>query len=251
MATPQPPTTIPIAIALLHLISHSSLFRHFCFVRSPRVGAGRRTIYKQDLDAFPFPNIEAIGKDDREQAFELADKIDQRTSFDWDAVDRFVCRLFCIPAADAEVIGDTIEQAAPYQAKRNRAGSPPNDENLSKFTAKLETALQPFFKVVKQKVCARIVPKLAGTWNPPWRFITVTLDGDTFEPSAAFIAKLMRVAAQTSASRVVMPVPKGGLVLGLLNQRRFWTQSRAQLCALHIAREHLDKTFPLQSADES
>lgn len=234
-----------LAIALLHLITHSSLFRHFCFVRSPRVGAGRRTIYKQDLDAFPFPCIEAIGKEDRERALELADAIDRRTNVDWDAIDRFVCRLFHVPAADAEVIRDTIEQAAPYQATRTIASSPPDDEHLNKFAAKLETALQPFFKVVKQRVFARIVPKLAGTWNPPWRFVTLTLDGDPFEPTAAFIAEFLRVAAKTSASRVVMPVPEGGLVLGLLNQRRFWTRSRARLCALHIAREHLEKTFPL------
>lgn len=232
------------SVAVLHLLVHSSLFRHFCFIRSKEYGSGRRIIYKQDVDDFPFPRLDTLSDHDRKKALELADAIDRRTDVDWDAVDRFVCRLFHIPAADAEVIRDTIEQAAPYQAKRNVAASPPNDAELKTFATKLESALRPFFKVVKQDVRVRIVSKAAGQ-IPPWRFATVTLDGDTFAPSADFTAQVMRVAAETSASRVVMPVPDSGLVLGLLNQRRFWTRSRARLCALHIAREHLDENFPL------
>lgn len=82
----------------------------------------------------------------------------------------------------------------------------------------------------------------------PWRFVTVLLEGDAFEVTPSLVANMMRAAAETAASRLVMPLPKGGLVLGLLNQRRFWTRSRARLCALHLARHHLDKQFPLSSA---
>jgi len=221
------------------------LFRHFCFIRSPRVGAGRRTIYKEDVDAFPFPRIEPMSAEDRQEALKLADGLDHRTTASWDAVDRFVCRLFQVPAEDIEVIRDTIELAAPYQAARELAISAPSDRALVVFTAKLEATLQPFFKVTKQNVRVEIVPKAGGEWNPPWRFATVVLDGHTFQPSPAFIAKLMRVASETSASRVVMALPDGGIILGLLNQSRFWTRSRARLCGLHIAREHLATAFPL------
>jgi hypothetical protein len=234
-------------VALLHLIIHSSLFRHFCFIRSKEYGTGRRIIYKGDVDAFPFPRTESINPEDRKNVLRLADEIDRRGETDWDAVDRFVCRLFHIPAADAEVISDTIKLAAPYQATRNLAMAAPSDRDLVAFTTKLETTLQPFFKVVKEQVQVSVVPKANGDWNPPWRFITVMMDGEAFEPTPAFIAKLMRVAAETSASRVVMTVPDGGLVLGLLNQRRFWTRSRARLCGLHIAREHLAAAFPVNT----
>jgi methylase of polypeptide subunit release factors len=236
-----------LSVAILHLIVHSSLFRHFCFIRSKEYGAGRRIIYKEDVDAFPFPRIDSINSEDRKKVLELADEIDRRSNTDWDAVDRFVCRIFNISAADAEVIRDTIEVTAPYQATRNLAMSVPHDPELVAFSTKLETTLQPFFKVVKQQVRVGIVPKMERDWNPPWRFVTVMLDGDTFELTPAFIAKLMRVVSETSASRVVMAVPDGGIVLGLLNQCRFWTRSRARLCALHIAREHLATAFPLNT----
>lgn len=237
-----------LSIALLHLIVHSSLFRHFCFIRSPRVGAGRHTIYKQDVDTFPFPLIESISAQNREKALELADNIDTSDTPNWKAVDRFVCHLFDVPTADAEVIRDTIELAAPYQSARDAAMSPPNDCELTTFSKKLESSLQPFFKVVNQRVQVNTVKRNNEDWNPPWRFVTVLLEGDSFEPTPAFIAKLMREAAKTSASRIVMPLPNGGIVLGLLNQLRFWSRSRARLCALHISREHLEESFPLPNS---
>ncbi|MCX6866811.1 MAG: N-6 DNA methylase [Verrucomicrobia bacterium] len=236
-----------LSVALLHLLIHSSLFLHFCFIRSKEYGAGRRIIYKEDVDAFPFPRIETISPENRKKALRLADEIDRRTATDWDAVDRFVCKLFCIPPDDAEVIRDTIEFAAPYQATRNRAMTPPDHRDLLAFATKMQISLQPFFNVVAQQVRVSVVPKVDGDWNPPWRFVTIMLDGEVFEPKPSFISKIMRVAAETSASRVVVPVPNGGIVLGLLNQRRFWTRSRARLCALHISRDHLEKNFPLPS----
>jgi len=235
-----------LSVALLHLIVHSYLFRHFCFIRSPRVGAGRRTIYKEDVDAFPFPLVEELSVKDRQLALELANQTDAVQSVDWTAVDRFVCKLFDIPAADAEVIRDTVTYSAPYEEARDLAMSPPDKAMLDAFTSRLETALQPFFKVFKQRICVRIVPLEKGAALVPWRFATVLLEGtSSFEVTSSVVAALMKIAAETAASRIVMAVPGGGLVLGLLNQRRFWTRSRARLCALHIAREHLDENFPI------
>jgi hypothetical protein len=58
---------------------------------------------------------------------------------------------------------------------------------------------------------------------------------------------LIAEASASAATRVVMPLPEEGLIIGLLNKRRFWTRSRARLCALHIAEEHLEACFPLPS----
>ena len=50
----------------------------------------------------------------------------------------------------------------------------------------------------------------------------------------------MQEANRTSASRIVVNAPGGkGLLLGLLNQKRWWTISRARLCGQHLLREHL------------
>ncbi|MFZ2281088.1 MAG: N-6 DNA methylase [Prosthecobacter sp.] len=233
--------------AIIHVIVHSELFRHYCYMRSAYIGAKHRIITKEDVDSFPFPILEELTDDDRNKALELASLIDARSTINWKSVDNFVCGLFGLSASDAEVVHETVEHNGPYQKTRGLAAQPPDSNALSSFASCLGRALQPLFKIVKQKVRVQAVDQKNGEWNPPWRFVTVLLEGDTFEPTPAFIAKLMRVASETSASRVVMPVPSGGLVMGLLNQRRFWTRSRARLCALHLAGEHLDKNFPLPS----
>ena len=234
-----------LLIALLHLIVHSNLFRHSCYMRSAWVGAKHRIIAKEDLDKFPFPLLSELTAKDRATALELASSIYTPATADWKALDKFVCKLFHLTAAEAEVVNETVRFNGPYQTTRGPAAQPPKDLDLSDFATCLEKSLQPFFKVVDQKVEVAFVPKVNDDWNPPWRFVTVMVDGNSFEPSPAFIAKLMREAAETSASRVIMAVPGGGLVMGLLNQRRFWTRSRARLCSLHISREHLEKHFPL------
>ena len=43
-------------ISTLYLIVHSLLYQYFCLMRSSRQGASFRTILKEDLDEFPFPD---------------------------------------------------------------------------------------------------------------------------------------------------------------------------------------------------
>jgi hypothetical protein len=114
------------------------------------------------------------------------------------------------------------------------------------FRAYLEDMLQPLFKVADQKCVVTALPKVFGTgeWMPSWRFVSITLDGDELPDVSKSLKKFMGEANKTGASRIVLHVPSGGLVVGILNQRRFWTRSRARLCSLHIEQHHLD-AFPI------
>src|SRR5207244_9688276 len=103
---------------------------------------------------------------------------------------------------------------------------------------------QPFFKAVGQKVKAALVTRIEGDWRQPWAFVTLLLAGDSWTPSEKLVADLIGEASASAASRLVMPIGNEGLILGLLNKRRFWTRTRARLCALHIAEEHLQRCFP-------
>jgi hypothetical protein len=106
--------------------------------------------------------------------------------------------------------------------------------------------LQPSFEVVGQRVHVQLLPAVDGEWDPLWRFLSISLEGDVLPATAALVRSLMDEANKAAASRVVMRVPQGGLLLGILNQRRFWTESRARLCGIHILRHHLD-AFPLET----
>lgn len=231
--------------SLLHLIAHSALFQHFAYMRSAQIGARRRIIDKKDIDAFPFPILENLSKEDRAQAMALANVLDAPGPKDWEAIDAFVCGLFGLTKAEQQVVADTVTFNGPYRSVREPAALPTPPEEAKLFARTLEQTLQPFFKVAGQKIKAAVVPRIEGDWRQPWCFVTLLLDGDTWEPTPTLIASLMAEATQSAASRVVMPLPEGGLIIGLINKRRFWTRSRARLCALHIAHEHLSAAFPL------
>ena len=209
------------------------------------MGAKRRILDKQDIDAFPFPVIEQLSAEVRAQALKLADMLDAPGSKDWPAVDEFVSGLFGLTKAEQQVVSDTVGFNGPYASVREPAALPVPHEEAATFAKTMAQALQPFFKAAGQKVKARAVPRIEGDWRQPWAFVTLLPDGDDWSPSPVLIASLMAEATASAASRVVMPVPEGGLILGLVNKRRFWTRSRARLCALHIAHEHLETCFPV------
>lgn len=234
-----------LVLSLLNVLIHSSLFRHFCYMRSSRVGASRRTFLKEDLDAFPFPHLSDLNQEQRKQALALADMLDSRRTKDLQALDAFVGSLFGLKKVEQQVVADTVNFNGPYAVVREQAMRAVPPDEAATFVRTLEQAIQPFFKAVGQRVKAGLVPRLEGDWQQPWAFVTLLLDGDTWVPSEKLITSLVGEASASAASRLVMPLPEGGLIIGLLNKRRFWTRSRARLCALHIAEEHLGRCFPL------
>ncbi len=236
----------PVLIcALLHLIAHSHLFLHFCLMRSGQIGARKRILDKLDIDAFPFPDLETLTAEQRAEALRLADMLDAPGENDWEALDAFVGRLFGLTKVEQQVVADTVTFNGPYAVVREQAMRPVPDDEALLFVRTLERAIQPFFKAVGQKAKASLVPRVEGDWRQPWAFVTLLLEGDRWTPSVKLITSLIAEAGASAATRVVMPMPEGGLIIGLLNKRRFWTQSRARLCAMHIAEEHLERCFPL------
>jgi hypothetical protein len=234
-----------LIITLLHLIAHSSLFQHFTYMCSGQIGAKRRIIDKQDIDAFPFPILDDLSKEDRAIALSLADALDTLDETVLKAVDAFVCRLFGLTKAEQQVVEDTVNFNGPYRSVREPAALPTPPDEAKEFARTLEQCIQPFFKVAAQKVKAAVLPRIAGDWRQPWCFVTLLLEDDEWMPAPKLISGIMAEATCSAASRVVMQLPEGGLIIGLINKRRFWTRSRARLCALHIAREHLAAAFPL------
>lgn len=233
------------AVALLHVIAHSQLFQHFSYMRSAQMGARKRILDKSDIDSFPFPDLVKLTKEQRAEALRLADMLDAPGEKDWKALDAFVGNLFGLTKAEQQVVADTVTFNGPYAVVREQSMRSVPDDEASLFVRTLEQAIQPFFKAVGQKVKATLVPRLEGDWRQPWAFVSLMLDGDSWTPSPTLTSSLIGEASASAATRLVMPLPEGGLIMGLLNKRRFWTRSRARLCALHIAEEHLDRCFPL------
>ncbi len=233
-------------ISLLYLITNSVLFQHFCLACSSSIGAQHRIILKEDLDAFPFPSVSTIEKH-KQHILELADALENSSTKPWGEIDKFIFQLYGLDEHDAQVVKDTVKYGAPYRSARQLAEAAPKPAEANAFCGYLEEIIQPFFDVVDQRVNVSLVPPLQSTWDlpiAPWRFLAIGFAGDSIPTPPNLLAQLMEEANRTAASRVVMHIPESGLLIGLLNQQRFWTLSRARLCGLHILREHMD-AFPM------
>ena len=169
-----------------------------------------------------------------------------RATKPWDEIDDFIFSLYGLDQHDAAVVRDTVAFCGPYRSVREAAERPAEPQDLEVFRAYLEAMLQPLFEVAGQRCVVSVLSRVlgAGEWIPSWQFVSVTLAGDHLPDVQKLLRQLMGEANKTGASRIVLHVPSGGLVLGILNQRRFWTRSRARLCSLHIEQHHLD-AFPI------
>ena len=78
------------------------------------------------------------------------------------------------------------------------------------------------------------------TWREPWFFLAISRGGDTVPVNPSLLRRAMEVANNRGTSRIIVHAPgQRGLLLGLLNQRRWWTATRAHLCSQHIILKHL------------
>ncbi|MGD0091126.1 MAG: N-6 DNA methylase [Planctomycetota bacterium] len=235
-----------VLVSLLYLITHSLLFQYFCLVVSSSIGAERRMFIKMDLESFPFPDPEKLTAAQKRRILALAEALETRSTKPWEGIDELIFELYGLDEDDATVVRDTLAVGAPYQAERASAERPPDAKEREIFLSYLEEMLQPSFGVVGQRVRVELVRPTGSDWDPVWRFLSIALKGDELPVTEALIRSLMNEANKAAASRVVMRVPEGGLLLGILNQRRFWTRSRARLCGIHLLRNYLD-AFPIEA----
>jgi hypothetical protein len=233
-----------IVAAALYLVVHSSLYQYFCLMRSSSQGANYRIFLKEDLEAFPFPDPRLLAEVQRRRVVELAKALETSTQKPWEQINDFIFSLYCLDEHDASVVRDTVEFCGPYQSVRDRAEQPVPPEELEMFCRYLEDMLQPLFGIAGQRVVVGPQRQHLGVGYPSWQFVSVTLLGEELQDTRELLARLMSEANKTGASRVILRLPECGLLVGILNQRRFWTQSRARLCSVYIERHHMD-AFPI------
>ena len=223
---------------LLYLVVHSQLWVHHCLTHSSRIGASYRTILKQDLDDFCFPDPSTLTTGQWHRVQDLTERLRYGEHRPFGEIDEFVSSLYCLSANDMAVIEDTVRFGSPFRSARLPAERPATRTDIEAFCQYLADMTQPF---VDDPTGLRVFPVLAEGWTyfSSWQFICMTTRDAPIEISPAFLSGVVREGNRMSSSRIVLVLPQGGLLVGLLNQKRFWSDSRARLCGLHIVRQHL------------
>jgi hypothetical protein len=234
--------------ALLYLILHSTLFRYFNLMTSVSQGIDRMMFTKQDLDAVPFPDVATLSAATRAALQELAHRLEHDACRPWQEIDALIFDLYRLDDDAQQTIHDTLFSAAAYRRQGREALMRTTRESREPFLQTLQSLLVPYFEVCGQRVVVQESPAQPDEWVQPWHFVTVARSGENIPVNAALLRRAMQEANRTAASRIVINAPGGkGLLLGLLNQKRWWTISRARLCGQCLLREHLG-VFGLSTA---
>jgi Eco57I restriction-modification methylase len=236
-----------LVIAILHLLTHTELFRYHLLVTSSKMGAERRTFLKTSIENFPFPSIDLLSKRQRQRAVKLSSQLETSSSKPWKEINDFIYDLYGLDEYDRRVVKDTLEVAEPFKEARNRANAPPIKVERSAFYIELQRLLAPSFDITHETVSINEVEIVKQDILSPWHFFAVSSPSTSASLTQAaqkrLISQITKEANKTGCSRVVVR-EKGLLLVGIIGQYRYWTLSRARLCALDILRHHLD-AFPM------
>ncbi len=227
--------------ALLYLVAHSSLFRYFALMTSVSQGADHMIFTKRDLDSLPFPDVSSLDASVKTMISKLARRLEQDRRKPWEEINSLLFDLYGLDEGEAQVVRDTIFSAAAYRHRGRPALERTRRNDRDRFSLELRKMLQPYFGVCGEE--ARIGELLGqpDTWEQPWFFVSISRASEEPRIGPDLLLQAMEEANRLSASRVLVRMPEQrGLLIGLLNQRRWWTVTRARLCGQLILRHHLD-----------
>ena len=226
--------------ALIHLLAHSTLFDYFCLMTSSQSGFDRQMFNKREFDALPFPCISDLPATTKTTIRRLSQRLQHDAAEPRSDLNDLIFRLYGLNPADIQVAEDTLFSAASYRKAGKAALERTTSETREPFLNSMRQELEPYFDVCSEHAAVNPATFQPDDWREPWCFLSVCRETTSVPINPALMRKAMEAANQRGCSRIIIHAPgKRGLLIGLLNQRRWWTVTRARLCAQHIIRERL------------
>jgi hypothetical protein len=130
-----------------------------------------------------------------------------------------------------------MEMALPYNEVRLHACQVSTANQREEFLKYLKSLLHPFLIKLHKKVTVALLQTNAPL--SPYHVVLVGYDNqDVCFSASLFQSDILTLADESGASRTIFEA-ENGLVIAILNQRRYWTRSRARLCAGEIILRHM------------
>ncbi len=224
----------------LHLLVHSSVWLHFCLITDSQFGAERNKPRKQSIEDFPIVPLEALTNELKKTVEKLSARLVSGDTEVFDAIDRLFAKIHGLNDDDLDVIRDTLDVGQAYrESSGQRACAAPTMAECRRFVERLRSLLAPIVETEPENLPATLwFPD--GTQRAGQTFGAVLLGRPPKQVDEQIYQEVVPMADNTGASQIVLKHTGGGLLVGLRNQYRYWTQTRARMLAADILRDHLD-----------
>jgi hypothetical protein len=211
-------------------------------ITSGKFGVERDVLEKSTVDGILVPNFDGLPQADRLEADRLFDQLrianDEPT---WGEVDAWVARLYGLRLRDLQIINDTLRYNLPFAKNRTAAQKEPTRQQVEQFRAILEAELQPWGRRNGRTIAVHLSPAVGPC---PWRGLQVRTGAESAGRPRALDAdwpSLLLAADQVAATLMIYHDRAAGwLGIELLDQARYWSETRARALARKLAWEHVD-----------
>ena len=220
-------------IQYIHILSHTNLWLHYALCTSAKLAFERTYYYKEDLDDFPVIPLENLTTQQQGEIRSLALRLESEESGVFKEIDTFFAKLYKLTARDLDVVDDTVTVRNPHDELGLRGSTGPTTNEVGHFCSLLKSAIQPFAKKAGFEV--KVDEMVGQNESDAFRFLRVS-SGDA--QSVHNVQKLILQLAERTGASLVMHQQDHDLLVGILNQFRYWTSSRARLLAADILRDY-------------
>jgi type I restriction-modification system DNA methylase subunit len=228
-------------VRYLQLLIHTKVWIHYALLTSLQFGAERRRMLKEDLDGFPIIPWEKLTHEERTLMRQLSGRLLSEDMTVFPDIDAFFASLYRLKPRDMEVIRDTLRVELPFKSVRARASAPPSQKQRRDFCMRMEGVLRPFFKRIGQTVSVGPSALSGVAEDCPFSVLRISNERQLdLEVDDNIARQALEMANRTGASMAIIETntPRSCFI-GILNHARYWTASRARLCAIRMLRDSM------------
>lgn len=217
-------------VRYLHALTYSSLFYHFALMSSSKFGVERDSILKEDIDAFPVIEVGDISSQELAKFVRFSEQIESGAC-DFEKLDDAVARLYGLTPIQAQAVVDAFEVAMPYQRAKSEASRGTTSEERQHFVNLFARQIGGLLELVR---CPLNV-QLLETRVQGWRFVELS---SGVGGNSNWRGEWLTALADDEGASVVYLHTSERLIIGMLDQYRYWTASQAILCVDEVVRRH-------------
>ena len=221
----------------LQLVVQSSLFTHVALFLDGQFGVEREVVHKETIDAIPIVPWAGLERSLRTRSAALSQRLrGGMTAALLRDIDTFVADAFELTDIQRDAITETLAVSLPTAASKGNPTRATNDRERQLF---IETCEDELADLLDEKI--RVYPVEVGR-DGPWRFVQIDHPngGKTvLGPSRIDARRIIELADDGAASLIKIRDSERTVLVGQLDQYRYWTKTRARLLASALVSEEL------------
>ena len=223
-----------LLVRYLNVFAHSQVWTYYVLCTSPSLGTERPVFLKSDFDSCPIVPIEKLTPETIEYIESLAIRLESDDDSAFKEIDEVIAGLYGLDKRDVEVISDTLEVRNPHDELGKRGSASVSQSEEGRFLKRLGKLLKPFARRIGVELS---VNAIGFNESSSYRFLEIKDSTVNSVVDDSVDASTLELATKTGASRIIHH-EAGQVVVGILNQYRYWTPSRARLLAADVLREY-------------